>query len=434
MPLPTGDDLHGAPPQGVVTAWLARTRDLLALSDDTGLLLWCNPLFEGLLSRTLSLLMGKPLAALLPVAEASLPIWRAAAKHFEQGETFGEIEVEVRTAGDASAWLRVEAHRVDAPAADANPRWLWVMRDVSETTRHAREAARLHDLLTMAQSFGRLGVWERNLRTGAGHWDAQVFRLYGFDPADGVPSLDQAVSRIHPEDRAQFSYGSLNVIPGRHDRRYRLILPDGSLRWLQSQWEVKTSPDGSPERAMGILVDDTDAYLLAQALGSTSAQLKLAIELGNIAIWRHDLRSDRVTCNERAHQVFGLPVGVLDLALEDMRSRVHPDDAIRVATIAAQALASDLPTDIEARFTDGEGSWRTVMTRRVVERAEDGTPTAFVGIALDVTLSAEERRRATDQLRRMEFAATSVGVGVWTFDLATREAQWSAQVFALINV
>ncbi len=385
------------------------------------------------MSRGLSSLISEPLWKLLPVAEACLPIWRAAAKNIERGEPFGEIELEVRAAVDACAWLRVEAHRTDAPAAGTNPQWLCVMRDVSESVRHAQEAARLQDLLTLAQSFGRLGMWERDLRTGAARWDEQVFRLYGFDPADGVPSLDLAVSRIHPEDRAQYSYGSLNVQPGRHDKRYRLIHPDGSLRWLQSQWEVKTSPDGSYERAIGILVDDTDAYLLAQALGSTSAQLKLAIELGNIAIWRHDMRSDRVTCNESAHQVFGLPVGILDFALEDMRSRIHPEDAERVAATAAQALTSDRPIDIEARFADGEGHWRTLMTRRVVERAEDGTPNAFVGIALDVTQPAEERRRATEQLRRMEFAAAAVGVGVWTFDLVTREAQWSAQVFALIG-
>ena len=433
MPLSDGDDLSGAPPSGVVAAWAACTRDLLALIDSKGNLVWCNPPLERLLSRRLATWIGEPVTALLPVAEPSKPIWRAAVKQLEHGEAFGEIELEVLTAAGASAWLHVEAHGAGASAGGADGQWLCVMRDGSESVRHAQEAARLQDLLTMAQSFGRLGVWERDLRTGAGRWDAQVFRLYGFDPADGVPSLDQAVSRIHPEDRAQFSYGSLNVQPGRHDKRYRLMLPDGSLRWLQSQWEVRTAPDGSLERAMGILVDDTDSYQLAQALGSTSAQLKLAIELGNIAIWRHDLRTDRVTCNERAHQVFGLPVDVFDFALEDMRSRVHPDDAARVAATAAQALTSELPTDIEARFADAEGHWRTVMTRRVVERAEDGTPIAFVGIALDVTLPAEERRLATEQLRRMEFAATAVGVGVWTFDLVTREAQWSAQVFTLIG-
>ncbi|MCB2020028.1 MAG: PAS domain-containing protein [Rhizobacter sp.] len=431
MPLSTGDDPSGAPPNGVVSAWAACTRELLALVDGQGRLAWCNRPFEQLLSRRLPALIGEPLWELLPVTEAGLPTLRNAAMTLERGEPFGDIELELRTAVDSTAWLRIEAHRADTAAV--NPQWLCVMRDVSDSARHAQEAARLQDLLTLAQSFGRLGMWERDLRTGAGRWDAQVYRLYGFDPADGVPPLDQAVSRIHPEDRAQFSYGSSNIQPGRHDKRYRLIHPDGSLRWLQSQWEVRTAPDGTLDRAMGILVDDTDAYQLAQALGSTSAQLKLAIELGNIAIWRHDLRSDRVTCNERAHQVFGLPVGVLDFALEDMRSRIHPDDAARVAATAARALASERPTDIEARFADGEGHWRTLMTRRVVERAEDGTPIAFVGIALDVTQPAEERRRATEQLRRMEFAAAAVGVGVWSFDLVTREAQWSAQVFALIG-
>ena len=168
----------------------------------------------------------------------------------------------------------------------------------------------------------------------------------------------------------------------------------------------------------------------APALGSTSAQLRLAIELGNIAIWRHDLKSDRVTCNDRAHLVFGLPAGVHEFSLQEVRSRLHPDDVAHVAESAARALASDQPTDIEARFRDGSHRWRTLLTRRVVERAADGSPVAFVGIGLDVSRQADERRRAAEQLRRMEVA---VGVGVWAFDLGTREARWSSQVFALIG-
>ncbi len=430
---PNGDDPFDAPPGGVVTAWTASTQELLVLADDLGRVQWSNPPLERFLSRSRVAFVGEPLVELLPVASHHVPTWQAAVRGLARGEAFGPIELEVRAASNATAWLRITARRVE-PSADApEPRWLCVMADVSDSARHARTAARLQELLELTQSFGRLGVWERDLRTGGGHWDEQVFRLYGFDPADGLPSLDQAVSRIHPEDRAQFSYGSLQVQPGRHNKRYRLIHPDGSLRWLQSQWEVKAGPDGSPEHAIGILVDDTDAYQLAQALGSTSAQLKLAIELGNIAIWRLDLRTDRVTCSEGAHLVFGLPVGVLELSLEDMRSRIHPDDVARVADAAAQALTSELPTDIEARFGDGAGRWRTVMTRRVVERSADGTPVAFVGIALDVTRPAEERRLATEQLRRLEAAAAAVGIGFWTFDLGTREAQWSAQVFALVG-
>ena len=432
MSSPIGADDPAAPPAGTLRTWAGCTRDLLLLADDECRLTWCNPPLERLLARSLSSLLGQPLATLLPLAATHQPDWQAACEQLARREAFGEFEVE-STADDTPLRLRVAVHRIDAPTTDARSGWLCVLTDVSDVRRLERETTKLKELLAIGRSFGRMGAWERNLRTGIGRWDPQVFRLCGFDPAQGVPTLDQVVRRIHPADRAQAVYSSLNARPGRGDQRYRLIHPDGSIRWLHSQWEVKTAADGTPERASGILLDDTAAYDLAQALGSTSAQLKLAIELGNIAIWRHDLQTDRIACNERGHDVLGVPEGTVDLPVAEMRSRIHPDDAARVAAAIGQALGSDQPTDIEARFADGEGRWRSLMTRRVVERATDGTPIAFVGIALDVTRQAEERRHATELLRHMDSAAAAAGVGIWSTDEQSGTGQWNDSMFALVG-
>ncbi|MEO8124460.1 MAG: PAS domain-containing protein, partial [Burkholderiales bacterium] len=359
MPLPIGAEESAAPPAGALRAWADCTRDLMLLADAEGRLGWCNPAFERLLARPIGSLLGQPLATLLPLTAAHQPRWQAACEQLARGEAFDEVEVELEapgeTAGGTSTWLRIASHRLAVSAADPDARWLCLMTDVSEARRLDRAAVKLGEMLSLGRSFGRLGAWERDLRTGAGRWDPQVFRLYGFDPAHGVPTLDQAVSRIHPEEQAQFRYGLLNALPGRYDRRYRLMHPDGSIRWLHSQWEVRAAPDGTPERAFGILLDDTAAYELAQALGSISAQLKLAIELGNIAIWRHDLQTNRIACNERAHRVVGLPEGTSSISLAEFRARVHPEDLVHQAAAAGLALVSEQPTDIEIRFKGTDG-------------------------------------------------------------------------------
>ena len=87
---------------------------------------------------------------------------------------------------------------------------------------------------------------------------------------------------------------------GRYSQRYRVIQPDGKTRWIHSQWEVKNGPRGMPDRALGVMMDDTEAYEAARALGDVNAQLKLAVDLGKIAIWRHDLRTSRMHYSDRA--------------------------------------------------------------------------------------------------------------------------------------
>jgi len=377
------------------------------------------------------------LSAALPLSGAHRLAWNAACEQMQRGEPPGELEVELDVAGAAAqsgqTWLRIVMHRIDAGTGGADSHWLCLMTDVSESRRNAREVQELRDWLALGKSFGRLGAWERDLRFDTGRWDASVYRLFGFDPAQGVPTLERTLSHVHPQDRGQLGDGAAYTRSGRHECRYRVVRPDGSTRWLHSQWEVRTAPDGTPERAFGLLLDDTEAFELAHELDSTSEQLELAIGLGNIAIWRHDLKSDHIAFNERAHHVFGLAEGTTALSLAEFRARIHPDDLGRVATTAADALDSQQPTDIEGRFQGVDGQWRTVMTRRVVERGTDGTPIAFVGIALDVTRDADERRRTAEQLHHLEAAASAARVGIWSTDEQTGRGQWNEPMFALIG-
>ena len=144
-------------------------------------------------------------------------------------------------------------------------------------------------------------------------------------PTARRPSID-AIQRIHPEDRERMNYLESTQRAGRYAQRYRVIHPDGRTRWIHSQWEVKNGPHGQPDRAVGIMMDDTEAYDSARALGDVSAQLKMAVELGNIAIWRHDLRSDRMYYSDRAFQLLQMEPRPEGMAIDEIRAMIHPDD------------------------------------------------------------------------------------------------------------
>ena len=260
-----------------------------------------------------------------------------------------------------------------------------------------------------------------------------MFGFWGLDPAESAPSHEEAIERIHPEDRALMKYLDTTRRAGRHKQRYRVIHPDGTTRWIHSQWEVKTGPDGTPDRVIGIMMDDTEAYEGARALGEASAQLKLAADLGNIVNWRHDLRSQRMYYSDRGFELLHLPPRPEGMTLDEARSIIHPDDVGRVAASAEESLATGQPTDTQARYRRSDGTWRDVMLRRVIERDGNGTPIAFVGVALDITEHAEHRREADDLARRLEAASRAAGIGMWTATLDPRETDWNAQMFAIFD-
>ncbi|HEV7913656.1 MAG TPA: PAS domain-containing protein, partial [Albitalea sp.] len=375
-------------PEGTWAALAALSSDLLLLLDARGRVLWANPAFERTSGRSAAASLGQPLADLLGIEGGDSP-WTAVAQALAAGNAVARVELPWRHPSGNTRWGALSAVPLPITDAPAGARLGACLEDLSEQHR-------LAELLETAQEFGRLGIWERKIPSGEGHWDRHVFRFYGMDPAGGTPSFDIASERIHPDDRLVVDYAGSTRQAGKYEARFRVLLPGGGVQRIHSQWEVKNSPAGVPERSVGVMVDDTQTYQLAQAFNETSEQLRLAVDLGNIAIWRHDLRTDRFHYNSRAYQVLDIPPRPDGLSLDEVRELVHPDDLPRVIAAATTAMHADHPVDMEARYRRSDGSWRDVLTRRVLRRDAQGEPLEFVGVALDVTEQVDKSRHANE--------------------------------------
>jgi len=410
-------------PVELLQAFVAHTRDMLALTDATGTVLWANSRFTaatGYAGRLATSLLDFTIPGSAG-SEARLSFARMLSS---QGADSGVLQL--RDPAGAAFWVDVHSARVAG-------RIIWTLADVTRQLALAARAARQEELLDTAQEFGRLGIWERAIPSGEGRWDKHVFGFWGIDPAEGTPHHDDAIAHIHPEDRARGVYPDSTRRAGRYAQRYRVIQRDGKTRWIHSQWEVKNGPRGVPDRALGVMMDDTEAYEAARALSDANAQLKLAVELGKIAIWRRDLRTGRLHFSDLAYELLGMTPRTEGLSVDEVASLTHPDDISLVRASAEQALASPEPIDLETRYRRSDGSWRYLLTRRVVERNEKNEPIAFVGVALDTTERVEHLRHADELARRLDAASRAAGVGIWTTTTDVGSTDWNAQMFELFD-
>ncbi|MCE9659233.1 MAG: PAS domain-containing protein [Burkholderiales bacterium] len=417
------EPLAGPLTADVLQALVEQSLELIAITDGAGTITWANSRF----SAATGVSGGDGIRLADCAAEGAAG--DSTRDKLAAGLAAGTLEttgLRLRTAGDSPLWVDVRARRSAGLL-------LWTFTDVSSTRFLAAQARRQGELLDTAQEFGRIGLWERRIPSGEGRWDRHVFGFWGLDPATGTPPFEEAIQRIHPDDREKMIYAESTRTAGRYSQRYRVIQPDGKTRLIHSQWAVRNGPNGEPDRAVGIMMDDTDAYESARALVDVNAQLKLAVDLGQIAIWRHDLRTQRMHYSDRAFQLLQRPPRPEGFSLEEVRSFIHPDDIALVVASAEKALASDQPTDMEARYRRADGQYRYVMTRRVVERDEAGQPVAFVGVALDVTERVEQRQQAEELARRLEAASAAAGIGLWTTAVDPDESDWNAQTFAIFD-
>lgn len=175
----------------------------------------------------------------------------------------------------------------------------------------------------------------------------------------------------------------------------------------------------------------------AQGTGSVAeaeSALELAVDLGGIAVWRHCLATGRVHYNTQAYQVLDIEPRPQGLTLREVRRLIHPEDLHRVMLSARAAFNAPGPVDVEARYRRADGRWRQVMTRRVLQRAEDGTPLAFIGVALDISERHEQRLRAEAMARRFELVTAAAGVGHWVLERGQTRASWSEPLRAMFGL
>jgi hypothetical protein len=166
-----------APTPAEAAAWLADAPAPLACVDATGTLRWANAAGVSLLG---------PLAAGQPLADA-LQLDATARQALQQLLAEGGA-AELAT-GCTCGTLATSAR------ATAGGDWLLAFTSIAPQEALRARAERAEELLDMARQMGRLGVWERNVRTGAGRWDREIFRMRGVVGEGGdAPDFDTTLN------------------------------------------------------------------------------------------------------------------------------------------------------------------------------------------------------------------------------------------------
>jgi two-component system sensor kinase FixL len=160
----------------------------------------------------------------------------------------------------------------------------------SEALRAAQLAQALHSSeqrMTLAAEAGNMGFWSRDASRNE-FWATDQWRLlFGFASAER-PGIDEVLQRLHPDDRetAQHAFASASEGDGRYQAEYRLLLPDGQIRWIASRGRVELNNRGQAVRMQGVSLDITQrkqAELEAHRHRGEIAHLLRVANLGELS-------------------------------------------------------------------------------------------------------------------------------------------------------
>ena len=182
----------------------------------------------------------------------------------------GAVEVEFRLLRPADGELRwlVVRGNINRDAVSGARRAEGVAIDVTEPHHMLLQ---LHETIErmalIARALG-LGTWQSEAGSREVVWDAQMFQLRGVESGTRAVLHDEIASYLHPEDRLQVMDQQVQLIlDGRAWRReFRILRPDGEVRWITSHSVPLHDAQGSEVRRLGVSWDSTDTHQAEQAL------------------------------------------------------------------------------------------------------------------------------------------------------------------------
>ncbi len=133
--------------------------------------------------------------------------------------------------------------------------------DITERRRADEALRRADERATLAARGAGIGTWELDLRDGSVYWDAQMWHLRGQPPRTLAPDADEMLGFVHPDDRPamQAHVAAARTASEVRDVEFRVLWPDGSVRWLASRSATVHDAAGRPERRIGVNWDVTAA-------------------------------------------------------------------------------------------------------------------------------------------------------------------------------
>lgn len=124
-----------------------------------------------------------------------------------------------------------------------------------------------------------LGVWSWDLATNEVTWSELCRQLLGIS-SDAPASIESFFAAVHPEDRARVmeDYSQARLGADAHEDEYRILRPDGAIRWLGGSWRTVFDEDGAAAGALGVVRDVTERRLAEQARTRHATYLQHFVE------------------------------------------------------------------------------------------------------------------------------------------------------------
>jgi len=343
-------------------------------------------------------LLGKDISAI--IHPEYLPAITSRVQYCHSTGTASPPMESVLIACDGSS---VEIEAVAIPICwNGSPAIEVVARDIRKRKRAEQRALEWQKRLELAQKAGlRIGLWDWDVAANTVIWSDETYRQFGYTRDSFSGHVEDAVGRIHAEDRARVEDAIRKVLAGdpEYAEQYRVVWADGTTCWIDAHGVMVRN--GSTHM-LGIGVDITDLKKTEQSLQDSEEKYLLLLNSTAEAIYGLDLKGNCTFCNPACLRLLGHELSE-SLLGRNMHALMHhtradgtpyPEQECEIYVAVREGRASHVTDEVLWR-ADGKSFWAEYWSYPMYKAGE------LVG-AVVTFLDISERKQAEQALRQSE--------------------------------
>jgi PAS domain S-box-containing protein len=266
--------------------------------------------------------------------------------------------------------------------------------------------------LRLSLQAARMGIWEWDLTTDAVIWSPEMEALYGLAPGTFAGPYEAMLACVHPDDRERLRLAESNTLAQgleNYEQEFRVVRPDGAVRWLLSKGRVHYDAGRRAVRVRGAVVDISDLKKAEEA----SLRLAAIVASSDDAIVSKTLNGVVTSWNAAAERMFGYRAEEM---IGQSILRIIPDDRQHEEPeILRRLRRGELIEHFETVRRTKDGRLLNVSVTISPLRDERGTIIGASKIARDITARkaaedalaqhARDLARAHADLRQVAYAS-----------------------------
>lgn len=404
--------------------------DAIVIIDADSYIQFANPAVEDHFGYTPSELQGQRLTTIMPqrYREQHLAAVERYLQTGEQSLDWTDVEFSGLHKDETEVPVSISYGKFQQ---DGEPRFIGIIRDISERTRmEAQLREREERFRQLAENIGEV-VWMSDPEKEELIYVNPAYEeIWGQSTAVLYDDPTAFLGAVHPEDRDRVEAALDTQIRGEYDEEYRIIRPDGELRWVRDRAVPVENDEGEVYRMVGIASDITERKEQTRQLETLISNLPgMVYRCRNEPHWPMNLV--RGECEDLTGY------SAAELESSDVvwgEEVIHPKDQDRMWTTVQGAVDSGFPFEVTYRIQTKGGATRWMWERGRVVKPEYNEETLLEGFITDITERKEREQELEQTNALLSTLIEALPVGVLAEDESRDVLTVNTRLFELFEL